>query len=824
MSDDGDNETDTGSSAMARGLGTLVGNILRDVTDPPTARVRAKPRANETLPRGYEDLGLIRSGGMGEVRRARDLSLERTVAIKLLHWEHLESVSHRERFEHEARVTASLQHPSVVPIYDRGVLEGGRPWFVMQEVRGETLAPVIAHLHSPDCRDPRGRARQVVGAMERMAQALAYAHSRGVVHRDIKPSNLMLGIFGEALVMDWGIARRGTDHAESTATGSRQALRTDTTDERAMTLAGDLLGTLPYLPPEVCRGLPHTAASDVYSFGLVLFELLTGRRAYESGPASLMARLQGEAHDALAQRLEAEATLGSEELRSLTLRTLRDDPEERIRDGASLAEQIRRWLDGDHRRRRARRLLTTARAERRESERLEAEVARAEDAVGELRRALPPYATVAMKRPLWAAEEELSELRRGLGLSSSRAVEDLRLALQHDPDLEAARAELVKVATEGLFAEERDGERSARWRRLVETFGTEAERAELNAPCQLTLELDRPSEVSVRPQTKLDRRWVASPASYEAVDAGALARTLDPGDYLVRVRRGPIEVQEHLRLRLRGRRRIDDLVSPFEGLDLGPDDVPIPAGWVTLGGDDRAADPLPERRVRTGAFVMKRHPVTHGEFQEFLDALVRSGREDLAETHVPRRTASDAYAGFARAPDGTFVSTEDAYGRAVEASWPVVLVTWHAACAYAEWLAAKTGLPWELPTEVQWARAARGEDGRHFPWGDEPEATWAQLLRSSQGVPGRAPVDACVTDESPFGVRGMAGNVRDWCADRWSTAGAEWAEALGELRLVRGGSWRSPVDDARSANRYAAPPDERSPVLGFRLVFDPGAR
>jgi serine/threonine protein kinase len=173
---------------------TLSGELEED---PPPGR----------LPARYEDLGRIRRGGMGEVRRVRDLHLEPDVAMKILRGDALQDPAVRARFFAEARLTAGLQHPSVISVYDAGTLADGRVWFTMAEVRGQTLSSLIDELHA------RARAgtqtASVHGVLEAVAtacDAVAHAHAAGVIHRDLKPDNIMVGAFREVAVLDWGIA------------------------------------------------------------------------------------------------------------------------------------------------------------------------------------------------------------------------------------------------------------------------------------------------------------------------------------------------------------------------------------------------------------------------------------------------------------------------------------------------------------------------------------------------------------------------------------------------------------------------------------------
>ncbi len=161
----------------------------------------------------YEDRGRIRLGGMGEVRRALDRMLLREVAIKLIRPALLERPSIVARFRREARITAQLQHPSIVAVFDQGVLDDGRPFFAMREVRGESLHEMIERVHAELAAAPHwGPAeqqalRRLVAVFERICEAVAYAHGRRVVHRDLKPSNVLVGELGDVQVIDWGLAK-----------------------------------------------------------------------------------------------------------------------------------------------------------------------------------------------------------------------------------------------------------------------------------------------------------------------------------------------------------------------------------------------------------------------------------------------------------------------------------------------------------------------------------------------------------------------------------------------------------------------------------------
>ena len=263
--------------------------------------------------------------------------------------------------------------------------------------------------------------------------------------------------------------------------------------------------------------------------------------------------------------------------------------------------------------------------------------------------------------------------------------------------------------------------------------------------------------------------------------------------------------------------------------ELGDGDVYVPAGWFAAGGDPEAPDSLPGGQVWVDGFVIRRTQVTNEEYLAFLNDLVERGRESEALKWAPReRSGTASQLGalvYGRDGDGRFVLQPDTEGDVWSLDWPVLMLDWDSASAYCRWLAERTGKPWRLPGELEWEKAARGVDGRFFPWGDR---SWCCMRDSHEGRPLPEAAEARPADESPYGVLGLAGNIADWCGDGYRRGGPvthgrapapAWADPDAEpeeLRVVRGGGWASDPRQCRAATRVRSGPDMRNYEVGFR--------
>ncbi|MCX5742758.1 MAG: serine/threonine-protein kinase, partial [Proteobacteria bacterium] len=309
-----------------------------DGAEPP-ARVDAPVDATgddypELVPverRHYVISGEIAKGGMGRVLAARDLRLGRAVAIKQLLPKNRDAAR---RFEREARITARLQHPAIIHVYEAGVWPGGEPFYTMTMVEGRSLDKVVAE---------RATLNERLGLLPNViavADALAYAHSEHVIHRDLKPANVLVGEFGETVVIDWGLAKdlhAPIDPAADPATSRPLRVVTDET------VSGSVVGTPAYMPPEQARGESVDQRADVYALGALLYKVLSGVAPYVGASADVVLELV---------RTQAPVSVDVHEpgtppdLAAIVAKAMARAPADRYPTAGALAQDLKRFETG----------------------------------------------------------------------------------------------------------------------------------------------------------------------------------------------------------------------------------------------------------------------------------------------------------------------------------------------------------------------------------------------------------------------------------------------------------------------------------------------
>jgi tetratricopeptide (TPR) repeat protein len=318
------------------GISTVTPSLLASGSAPDSAGPAAGGRR-------YRPERLHARGGLGEVHIALDEELSRQVALKRIQPRSAGDPDSQRRFRQEAEITARLEHPGVVPVYGLVQDDSGQPCYAMRFIQGETLEVALARFHEgdnarPDSGERRLALRDLLGRLVAVCNTIAYAHSKGVLHRDLKPANIMLGAYGETLVVDWGLAKTiggglaersaGVEEAEA---GSEQHTRT-----------GQALGTPAYMSPEQAAGQAKEVgpATDVYGLGATLFAVLTGRPPLEGTTAEVMEQArQGKVPPPRALKKDVPRPLEAVCCKAMALR-----PEDRYETALALADDIEHWL------------------------------------------------------------------------------------------------------------------------------------------------------------------------------------------------------------------------------------------------------------------------------------------------------------------------------------------------------------------------------------------------------------------------------------------------------------------------------------------------
>jgi len=240
-------------------------------------------------------LRLHQQGGLGRLMIAQDEELNREIALKEILPAYADSEENRRRFIREAEITGALEHPGIVPVYSLGEFPDGRPYYAMRLIRGVDLRTAIEDYH----KRLAGRAekqlefRQLLARFVTVCQAVDYAHNRGVIHRDLKPGNIMLGDYGETLVVDWGLAKT-MDGRPSPEDFEVRAVSPSNRAQSDRTQAGRIVGTTQYMSPEQAAGRIDrlSPASDIYGLGATLYHLLAGRPPFEGDEDDVVHRVQ----------------------------------------------------------------------------------------------------------------------------------------------------------------------------------------------------------------------------------------------------------------------------------------------------------------------------------------------------------------------------------------------------------------------------------------------------------------------------------------------------------------------------------------------------
>ena len=763
-------------SALRRELESLLGfeteavNFIETPAVHLAAEMLAEDEAQSKTGRmigAYRVVSKLGAGGMGEVWLAEDSRLKRKIALKLLPAHFTADAERVRRFEREARAASALNHPNILTIHEIGEVDGVH--FIATEfVEGQTLRQRLQAAPL--------KVSEALDIAAQIASALAAAHAAGIVHRDIKPENVMLRPDGYVKVLDFGLARITQREATNDSHAPTQSVQTD---------PGLIMGTVGYMSPEQVRGEELDGRTDIFSLGVVLYEMLAGNRPFKGATTA----------DAIAALLEREPAPLSANLPEVP---------------AELQQIVSRALAKDRSRR----------------------YQQCGDLFNELK---------SLREELSFEERLRSKGRQRVsGSRSFRKSFDLRSAIRQMPrrHVALAVAAIVLIGIAGWFAWRNINQRwamnqmpalekLAADQKYFEAYEL-AERIKKYLPNDARLAKLMPSisdniSVTTEPagaRVYLKRFTPDESASRELIGVTPISKlAIARGEYLMTVEKdgfAPFERTISSVLMLAG----NTLVPPDDPSDFKiklvevaklPDRMSfVPGGQYKLASRARPT----EARVELDDYFIDKYEVSNREFKEFISAggyfkpelwkhpLVKAGRSlsfDEAMKEFRDRTGLPG--------PRSWSGQNFAEGKAEH---PVTDITWHEAAAYAAFRGK------QLPSVYQWEKAARNglftyNAGYVLPWG-AIEFSGTVTGHANFNSSGTAPVNSLPFGVSPFGCYQMAGNVSEWCANEVSDG-----------FTVAGGSWKDLFYVFTDIGAF--PGFHNSDRIGFRCVLNvPGAK
>ena len=776
----------------------------------------------------FEIFEEIAHGAMGKIEAGWDRHLGRPVAIKTLRSDRAKDVV-RMRFLEEAQVTGQLQHPSIITIYELGRIHGNVA-FVMRRVEGQSLKQLIHRLRRDDEEMiERFPLSQKVQIFHKLCQAVAFAHSRGVIHRDIKPSNVMIGDFGDVVLLDWGLCKIIGQEVRSSRSST----------ERWQTVHGQIIGTPAYMSPEQALGMIDqiSPATDVYGLGALLYHLLTLHPPFTGKSNREVVRRVLHAELVSLRDKAPDAEIPSE-IERICLKCLHRDSDQRYLDAGELAKDvgsfIDRWVDQLDVDQTSSTFNPTYLAESLSSYRADIEenlfhyqaiqedLASAQDNWHTTRLQAWLNSDELILRERWDAQlqilhyrresesllakmcEQLSHYQQILSLRQQHAEGTKPDGHKHSDETTDMLCTLLASRYENAVIE---GDEVAQaqlgyWLKSFDPIqGDMISQAvgalyihvrPINADIQLWQCI---YEAGVLKKTR-PKTLKSSPLLLERVPAGQYVLSASLADGVSRVESG-MRIYPGVTTRLS--------VTLYHK-ETAPDGfVHIPAGTFRSGPPNDLYSPATELALPD--IFISQAPVTADEYLTFLKHLIKTAPKE-ARLRQPRRSG-----------DGRPLWRWDANHHLhipLDEGWtlntPVIGVSMEDAAQYCQWLSLKEKKNLRLPTESEWEKSARGMDGRSYPWGDvwDPRYVAGPELWDHHLPP---PVGLMSSDASLYGVQDLVGGVREW------TTSTELHFPYG---IVRGGSFLTDDLEGRPLWRRAIlPPNRTAQDLGFRVAHVP---
>jgi serine/threonine-protein kinase len=743
------------------------------------APVRKPAATGELIGGRYRRLHQLGAGGLGEVSACEDDVLGRTVALKSGHGD---TSASKAIIEREGRVISQLEHPNIVPIYDAGADAVRGQYYVMRQVTDTSLEAILLRRHG----DPNQYSlNRLLRYFVQICNAVDYAHHRGVIHCDIKPANILLGDYGEVLLVDWGLAQ-------------------------ASNLPVIRGGTPGYMAPEQMNPATERfdARTDVFALGAILYEILVGRPAFPEikhtaattvGSNPLSRYRPPRAPSEVARDAKVIAALKAmPEIEDTCMLALALDRERRLASARLLADAIDELIEGTKlkERRRVEADNSADTGDELAARYHEFAESRIEKLVvfRRLRADIAPWASTDDKQDLWDSEDLIRVTDALQVRTLQSAVVAYERALESEPGHSRARRGLARLygSELRLARKRRDELHEIQYEQLLREvddgeFGLELART---GTLELAIAPDA-TQLTLGKLAERDRRLTGG--SHVVLPTGSThQQVLVAGSYVLSATFGSVDhrtIAWPVNIEPGGVARVSvELpVGAFKH-----DEVVVPGGVARLGGDSLATEADEPFTFDVPTFVIQRFPVTIASWDEFLHDLDR----ETAQLHQP--------------PHMTFDTTID------PTRMPVIGISAESAEAFARWLSKRDGVRWRLPSEIEWEKAGRGTDGRIFPWGDHFDATFCKMRDSRPGRAEPEPIGKYPSDVSPYGVCDLAGGVADWCIpDPRRTSPREPREVVS-----RGGSWLDWAIDCRLSSRRRHLATERSARVGLRLVRD----
>ncbi len=724
----------------------------------------------------------IGSGGMGEIYRARRTHIGDTVAVKVLRSDVVENEKSRQRFYREARAAAMLHHPNAVVIHDFGEDDDGTAYIVMELLVGRSLRQLLVEEGSIN--SPRA-----YGIIRQASAALDAGHRNGIVHRDIKPDNIILLDSNDGAdhvkILDFGIAKVVD-----------MALDTHSLEQR-LTNVGAVIGTPHYMSPEQCQGEEADSRSDIYSLGVVLYELLTGVAPFlAKTPTGVAIKHVTEKP----RPLREIAPSIPESVERVVLRAMEKDPNARPQTALEFAREFENALANEPDTMRLSRSGEQPRVEAPKISHPESsEVERKPAETGSQVSATPPqsYETVISAPP--PATGQLKQL-------GDAATDQLKQSDEAATEfLGRANITAKQGSVGGQGAPVPDLKAQPPQTELLQEAAKPADKektkaAGIKAP-KVEEKPAKRAQIPIPPATKPATAPAAKSKTPLLVGAGVvLVALIGVGAWLLSsgqsqtgqqttatVTPSPVAATTPT-----ASSTYPDIAAP-EGM------VYVLGGVLRVGRDDGAENERPAHVVTIKPFFIDRTEVTNEQYQKFIDATGYAAPPSWQGNHFPEGTDT----------------------------LPVTDVTWEDANAFAKWAGKR------LPTEEEWEFAARGADDHHiYPWGEEWIADASNSKSDENDKRQLTPVGQFPKGASPFGLLDMSGNAWEWTASEFKEyPGGKVTLPAGykNLKVIRGGAYDSPPKFATATLRAPLPATRAdwakgvSPdyvKTGFRLAQD----